>query len=314
MKQKMFYSFFFSLGAVVILLFSMMLITPVSGAYLTWKATAGPHTLAMGSDSVEKMRIEDTATPEPIFLPTQSEPPVLAPATVVEIELTGAGVYNNILQTFEVNGEACVRNSGSNATDGISPLHLQVFGSDDWQNIVLISENGSELMFEAALEPGSKQCFHFRLPVKPDGMTTFTLAANVTINNFEGWLPGTGNCPQQIPCSHGPVVNSQFTLPAAPTATPDAFETPPPPTAPTPTVAPTQEIIEPTLMPTETSPAPAETPQLPTPELPQVPTDVIVEPEALPTEAPPPPTAEPPEPIAAPTEEPAAEPITAPGE
>jgi hypothetical protein len=170
LKHKALFSFFLSTGIIVILLFSMMLIAPVSGAYLTLKATTAPNTLAIASSEEKEKRIAVTATSVPTSLPTravepektQLPPPIIViPATMIEIELTGVGLHDNIHNSFEVTGEACVRNSGANLTSGLSPLRLQVLASSDSQNFAPISDETLELVFEQALAPDSKQCFRF---------------------------------------------------------------------------------------------------------------------------------------------------------
>jgi hypothetical protein len=50
----------------------------------------------------------------------------------------------------------------------------------------------------------------------PVAGATYRNAAQVTITNHAGWLPGGKNCPGSAPCPFGPNPKADFSLPSSP--------------------------------------------------------------------------------------------------
>ena len=180
---------------------------------------------------------------------------------------------------YGVRGEVCVTNDGLSVTDGLIITDSIKFEVTE-KNFEDLGSVNLDLSQYPSLEPGETHCYPYVILFEPgEGESNqYRIIANITINNYTGWLPGSTNCPGTESCPFGMNVTTDFTLPTIePTIEPSPTNTPPtgtptptgtsiptgthtPTKTPTPSTTPTPTG---TSTPTKTpTPLPSETPQI----------------------------------------------------
>jgi hypothetical protein len=234
-------------------------------------------------DSLSASEIADLImTPEDLALPTLTDetptptPGLYGTSISAGLIVNGFGGQNVVggsseavnsqgVDTFAVNGQLCVINTGNAATrDLMALLQLQYkLENGSFQDLpgVFFGIIPSE-----ELAPSATRCFDYQMDFKPmKEVEEYQVAALVTITNYSGYLPGGQLCPGPATCPFGPLSIVTFTY--GPTNLPTETLTP----TSTPTrLMPTNTSL-PTMVGTATnSPTPTSTPS-PTPT--EVPTN-----------------------------------------
>jgi hypothetical protein len=238
------------------------------------------------SGSVSIQPASPTATTSPTATPTPTEPGPAPLGTSLEATLSAEA------SSAGVRGEVCATNTGDHPTTGLQAL-LRVQAHQRGGPFADLP--GVELLLAPLdpLAPGVTTCLPYEIPFQLVGARAYRVAAQVTITNHSGWLPGGPHCPGPDACPYGPDPKAGFEpLAEAAQAAATATATAEAPTQP-PTDAPTQPPTDAPLEPPADTATPTATPSgEPTP-LPS-PTATDPPPADPTTTEPPTPTASPP--------------------
>ncbi len=116
-----------------------------------------------------------------------------------------------------VDGQICVTNGGSFPTENLQIVDVvQVkAGSGAFQDY---ASAGIDLSAHPVLAPGESACYPYHVTFSPVAGVTYRSAAQITITNHAGWIPGGKNCVGPTPCPFGPNPKADFSLPGGPDA------------------------------------------------------------------------------------------------
>ena len=119
-----------------------------------------------------------------------------------------------------VDGEICVTNGGSFATDNLAitdDLFLQ-------PNTPIILGQVVDVSSNPVLDPGETGCYGYSLNIpSPVPGGTYKETAHITITNHAGWIPGGNNCPGPDVCAFGPNPSASTILQSTPTLINDSI-------------------------------------------------------------------------------------------
>lgn len=118
-----------------------------------------------------------------------------------------------------VTGNVCVTNGGDKATENLKIVVALETKSGSEQFAPIASTN-VDLTSKPILGPREEHCYSYTINIPTTYLQegrSFRVAANVTITNHSGWLPGGNNCPGSDLCPFGPDPKADFALPQSPT-------------------------------------------------------------------------------------------------
>ena len=111
-----------------------------------------------------------------------------------------------------VRGQICITNQGKYPTVLLSIVDtVQVTGE---QQSVFTSTT-IDLDQHLIIEPNKSHCYPYEITFEPiqESNAKYSNIASVTITNYSGLMPGSEYCPGPAPCSFGPVIMTEFSLP-----------------------------------------------------------------------------------------------------
>jgi hypothetical protein len=185
--------------------------------------------------------------------------------------------------SLNIYGQVCMTNTGNVPAQDLKVLFQMQFKPEHGP-FEDIKDASFEFIPADLLTAGASRCYNYRVGFVPvEGVEEYKLAAQVTITNHSGWMPGGPHCSGPDLCPFGPEPKASFTL-----DTVSPFEIPIPiPTeetpipleiTETPVPSPTEEVDPPTegpliYIPTEIIEPPTEIPLIYDPT--EVPTDPV---------------------------------------
>jgi uncharacterized membrane protein len=101
-----------------------------------------------------------------------------------------------------VEGQVCVTNGGDAPTENLRVVVLvqRKLGPGQVQDQ---ASAAVDVSMAPVLAPGERHCFPYAVSFDPVAGAMYAISAKVSITNFEGWMPGDGNCPGAGTCPHG---------------------------------------------------------------------------------------------------------------
>jgi hypothetical protein len=122
---------------------------------------------------------------------------------------------DNGTDTFSVDGEICVTNGGSVATESLSIVDVVQYkiGSGQFQDLTSLQV---DLGAKTVLGSGESNCYPYTVNFTPVSGATYRNEADVTITNHSGHQPGDQLCPGPALCPFGPDPRANFSLPLTP--------------------------------------------------------------------------------------------------
>jgi DNA-binding response OmpR family regulator len=111
-----------------------------------------------------------------------------------------------------VRGQICITNRGKYPTEHLSVVDtVQATGE---QKDVYTSTT-IDLDQNPIIEPNESHCYPYEIIFKPIQESNFKYnnIVSVTITNYSGLMPGSEYCQDPGPCSFGPVIMTEFSLP-----------------------------------------------------------------------------------------------------
>lgn len=130
--------------------------------------------------------------------------------TSLEALITAEGFFEK--ESTGVRGYICVTNSGQYPTENLSIVNsIQMIG----QKLNNGVSSALNLVQKPVLEPGGSYCFpyEYTFDLIAEKNVKYKSLASITITNYLGLEPGTEHCPGADPCSFGPNVMADFTIP-----------------------------------------------------------------------------------------------------
>jgi hypothetical protein len=130
--------------------------------------------------------------------------------TSLETLITAEGFFEK--ESTGVRGQICVTNTGQYPTENLSIVNsIQMIGQK-LNNGVSSTLN---LVQKPVLDPGESYCYPYEntFDLIAEKNVKYKSLASITITNYLGLEPGTKHCPGADPCSFGPNVMADFTIP-----------------------------------------------------------------------------------------------------
>lgn len=130
--------------------------------------------------------------------------------TSLEALITAEGFFEK--ESTGARGYVCVTNSGQYPTENLSIVNgIQMIGQK-LNNDVSSTLN---LAQKPVLDPGESYCFpyEYTFDLIAEKNAKYKSMASITITNYLGLEPGTEHCQGADPCSFGPNVMADFTIP-----------------------------------------------------------------------------------------------------
>jgi hypothetical protein len=171
------------------------------GTTLSGSMSATGHTLRTYGWSISK-----TASPDTLDL-------LAAQSGTSEYTVTvGRDIVS---EETSVEGQVCVTNAGDAPTENlrIAVLVQQKLGPGQVQDPVSAAVDVSAA---PVLSAGESHCYAYSVGFNPVPGAVYGISAKISITNFDGWMPGDGNCPGAGPCPYGVTLTTGFNLPATP--------------------------------------------------------------------------------------------------
>jgi hypothetical protein len=171
------------------------------GTTLTASMTASGHAYRTYNWSITK-----TASPDTLDL-------LAAQSGTSEYTVT---VHRDVVsEEISVEGQVCVTNAGDSPTENlrIAVVVQQKLGPGQVQDPVSAAVDVSAA---AVLPAGEGHCYTYSVGFNAVPGAVYGISAKASITNFDGWMPGDGNCPGAGPCPYGVTLTTGFNLPATP--------------------------------------------------------------------------------------------------
>ena len=111
-----------------------------------------------------------------------------------------------------VRGQICITNQGKSPTEHLSIVDtVQVIGEQKTafpSTIIDLDQN-------PIIEPNKTYCYPYEITFEPiqEPNVKYSNIISVTITNYSGLTPGSEYCPGPDPCSFGPTIMTEFSLP-----------------------------------------------------------------------------------------------------
>lgn len=131
-------------------------------------------------------------------------------STSLEAIVTADGFIDNNITG--VRGQICISNRGEYSTEHLSIMDtVQVIGEQ--KNA--LTTTAIELGQNTTIEPNKSFCYPYEIMFEPihKPNVRYINIVRVTISNYKGLAPGSEHCPGSDPCSFGPTLTTEFTLP-----------------------------------------------------------------------------------------------------
>jgi hypothetical protein len=139
-----------------------------------------------------------------------------------EVQYTVTVTKDSGTDAAYVDGEICVTNGGSFATENLSIIDEVQYkvGGGQFQQLTTLAV---DLSAKPVLAPGDSYCYPYRVDFTPAAGASYKNVAHVTITNHAGHLPGGNQCPGPDLCPFGPDPAADFSLPGTPTLVNDSI-------------------------------------------------------------------------------------------
>ena len=111
-----------------------------------------------------------------------------------------------------VRGQICVSNQGKYPTEHLSVVDtVQVTGERKGP----YTSTTIDLDQNPIIEPNKSHCYPYKIIFEPiqESNVKYNNIVSVTITNYSGLMPGSEYCPGPDPCSFGPTITTEFSLP-----------------------------------------------------------------------------------------------------
>lgn len=131
-------------------------------------------------------------------------------STSLEAIVTADGFIENDITG--VRGQICISNRGKYSTERLSIMNtVQVTGEQ--KNA--LTTTAIDLGQNHIIEPDKSYCYPYEVIFDPilEPNVSYANVVRVTISNYRGLAPGSEHCPGPDPCSFGPTLTTEFTLP-----------------------------------------------------------------------------------------------------
>ncbi len=110
---------------------------------------------------------------------------------------------------WPLSGEVCVSNSGDEATEH---MRIAVFLTEGKEPATgEIQQINIEV--HPQLVPNERFCYPFEIVIEMKQHSKNLVTAQVTVENHQGWKPGSEHCPGETPCLYGPTIQAPIPKP-----------------------------------------------------------------------------------------------------
>jgi DNA-binding response OmpR family regulator len=111
-----------------------------------------------------------------------------------------------------VHGQICITNQGKYPTEHLSVVDtIQAIG----ERKGMFTSTTIDLDQNPIIEPNKSHCYPYDIIFEPiqEPNAKYNNIVSVTITNYSGLTPGSEYCPGPDPCSFGPMITTEFSLP-----------------------------------------------------------------------------------------------------
>jgi len=133
-----------------------------------------------------------------------------AGSTSLEAVVTAEGFID--VGDTGVRGQICITNQGKYPTENLSVVDtVQVIGEQKG----VFQSTTIDLDQNPIIEPNNTHCYPYEIFFEPiqEPNAKYNNIISVTITNYNGLTPGSEYCPGPDPCSFGPTITTEFSLP-----------------------------------------------------------------------------------------------------
>ena len=131
-------------------------------------------------------------------------------STLLDVSVTAKGFLNE--GDTGVHGQICITNQGKYPTEHLSVVDtVQVIGEQK----DMFTSTTIDLDQNPIIEPNEFHCYPFEIIFEPiqEPNIKYSNIIIVTITNYSGLTLGSEHCPGPDPCSFGPTIMTEFSLP-----------------------------------------------------------------------------------------------------
>jgi hypothetical protein len=130
--------------------------------------------------------------------------------TLIEAIVTADGFMDE--DGTGVHGQVCISNQGEHSTENLSIVGT-VHTIDESESV--LTKAAIELGQDPVIEPNKSYCYPYEMIFEPidNQNVNYLNTISITISNFSGLAPGSNHCPGPDPCSFGPTIKTEFSLP-----------------------------------------------------------------------------------------------------